>query len=298
MLDERIPAWDPNDLHARACPLCGGAAQPRYRRPDALTVATCARCGLQFVAPAPSQAQLDRFYEDYDASHRLLPGVTPEALARVYANADPLGDVRLRELATLMDFRGARVLDVGFGRAHLLAMSGRLGAETAGVDPDPRAVELARGVGIKNVRRGTIDAVPNDARFDLVLLNDVIEHPLEPMRMLRRAAGLLAPGGLLSIWTPNGEAPDGGSAPVVFRVDLEHMQYFTARSCARIARVLSLDVVHLETLGYPGGAASPRSKPPTRAARVVRRLLRRKRTKPDPRSGSYHLFCVLRKARS
>jgi 2-polyprenyl-3-methyl-5-hydroxy-6-metoxy-1,4-benzoquinol methylase len=46
------------------------------------------------------------------------------------------------------------------------------------------------------------------ARYDVIITQDVLEHVAEPWEMLRTMSGLLAPGGVIAIGTPNAEALD------------------------------------------------------------------------------------------
>jgi 2-polyprenyl-3-methyl-5-hydroxy-6-metoxy-1,4-benzoquinol methylase len=309
-LDARIPAWNLDDLVARPCPYCEAIAREAHCvRPDGLTVRECKRCGAFFVSPAPTEAQLARFYSNYDSAHRRDASETPSDLRVVYQNQGPLRDFLVRELSSMMRFEGKRVLDVGFGRAHFLWSLQSLGANVHGVELDDGAISIARELGIANVRKGTIEQCASDEPYDLIALNDLVEHPLEPLKLLRGCAELLAPGGLLPIRTPNGAAARDTADPVTFRVDLEHMQYLTPEACSMMAGVLGLQIAHLETYGYPDLAKIDRPRSPNgrssavrRAARsmpVLARTVRRLRewTAPDERLGAYHLLCVYQKPR-
>jgi len=309
-LDARIPAWNLGDLVERFCPVCGqDGAEPLFRRPDLLVVRRCPGCSGFFVSPAPSAAQLDAFYAHYDEQHRRDPAQTPAELLRSYRRTRPDEDFRLRELASLMPLAGARVLDVGFGRARMLFDILRLGGVPHGVELDDRALEIARALGIANVTKGTLADLPDEAAFDAILLCDLIEHPLDPLAILAQAARRLVPGGLLLIWTPNGSAAEREQEPVTFRVDLEHMQYFTPESLGRAAMRIGCSIVHLETVGFPdlAGIDRPRELGPAFATRLrtqareipgfgalnrLRRVLFPGRA-GDERDGVYGLFALL-----
>jgi hypothetical protein len=151
---------------------------------------------------------------------------------------------------------------------------------------------------------------------DAIVMNDLVEHPVEPFTLLRRAASLLKAGGRLAIWTPNGGAAGHEAATaerwVGFRVDLEHLQYFSPRTIQILASKLGLHIDHLETTGYPGlsgidrlpaknGAsgnslvkaakiAVKRWAPWIPQASYIARECRRPRVR-----GSYHLFAILAK---
>ncbi len=313
--DLRIPQWDRRHLLVRRCPFCSSAGTPRYRRPDGLTIRYCRRCGTFFISPAPGSRTLDRFYARYFAAHRkaeldLHRG--DRLLVREMRALDPLSDEKFAALERLRTLRGLNVLDVGFGMGQSLLFLQSLGTFVTGIDPDPDAVGFARSVlGIAGVERSGLSTYRSPAPFDVILMHDLIEHPLRPLDLLRKARTLLAPGGLISVWTPNASRALSEDEPLLFRLDLEHMQYLTVDTCRYIARRLSLDIVHCAETGHPrlertsvldGRAAFPRSvKSAFRRALAflpgVERLtnLRRAKRLSQPSTGSYHLFCVFRR---
>ena len=111
-----------------------------------------------------------------------------------------------------------RVLDIGCGTGSLAVLVKRLypAAQVVGVDPDPRALDLARrktdGAGL-SVRfdRAFGDALGYpDASFDRVLSSMMLHHvpDEEKPRMLREICRVLKPDGRLELLDFDG--PDGG----------------------------------------------------------------------------------------
>ena len=78
--------------------------------------------------------------------------------------------------------------------------------EVHGVEPDPAAAAAARVAGIDVVTGTLADASWPDASFDAVTMSSVLEHLHDPGVALGSAFRLLAPGGLLHLVTPNGDA--------------------------------------------------------------------------------------------
>ena len=88
------------------------------------------------------------------------------------------------------------VIDVGCGPGRMLAALGRRGVPALGVDVSPAAVELARASGGRALCRSVFDPLPGEGAWSTVLLLDGnVGIGGAPARVLRRAAGLLAPGG-------------------------------------------------------------------------------------------------------
>lgn len=314
-LDARIPQWNFDDLIERCCPICGSSGHPdKYQRPDGLRVKECANCLTHYVSPTPSSAQLDHFYQTYDANHRRNDAANLAQLRASYEATNPLADFRVRELSSLIQFNGAKVLDVGFGRAFFLYCLGRLGAEPHGLEVDPDAIQFARSLGIK-AYQGNFHELEFPTKYDVILMLDLIEHPLQPMDLMSWAMANLLDGGLLVIWTPNGAAKQSIQEPVTFRVDLEHMQYFSPQTCVHAAHALGLHIAHLETLGYPwlenidagksAGDGTLLKKSKARIKTMVKQTpgysaLAKLRhafddTHDQERAGDYHLFCIMQK---
>ncbi|WP_242442139.1 class I SAM-dependent DNA methyltransferase [Streptomyces sp. CB02460] len=123
------------------------------------------------------------------------------------------------------------VLDVGCGPGRLVAALAARGHRALGIDVSEAAVARTVRLGGYALRRSVFDPLPGEGRWGTVLLADGnIGIGGDPDRLLRRAAELLAPGGLLVAETvphdldervrvrlddgraPNGVAADGCAA--------------------------------------------------------------------------------------
>ncbi len=319
-LDPRPPVWAAAALAERDCPLCGGGGPATFVRPDGLSVRACGTCGTCYVSPAPSEADVLAFYRLYHDRHRVdawrdtpwhaksrLPTCRDRAaLAAHVRRGRPLDDLRLQELASLVDLAGARVLDVGCGIGTMLARLARLGAAVRAVDPDGAAVEfVAETLGIAGVELGTLESLREpDGSFDVVLLQDVLEHVVAPRAMLERAVVLLRPGGILYLFTPNATFVEREEDPLLFRIDYEHLQFLRSRTVVRLAAELDLELLHLESFGYLSLTDDPPRNGRLSARAALARLpgfaaLNRLRLalegRHQPRAGNYHLFALLAK---
>jgi len=119
--------------------------------------------------------------------------------------------------------RGRRVLDCGCGMGATTVCLARRGATVVSFDIDPRAIEIARMRVAEHdldarverfVRSDGIESVADEiGRFDVVLMNGVVEHvpksiPGLRRRVLRSAFDRVRPGGFLYVSdTPNRLVP-------------------------------------------------------------------------------------------
>jgi SAM-dependent methyltransferase len=114
----------------------------------------------------------------------------------------------IRKYAPALPIEGARILDVGCGDAGLPIAFAEAGARVCAIEPDPRSVQRGRvrvqehGVSV-DLRRGVAETLPfPDAAFDLVVLDNVLEHVTDPARTLAEIHRVLAAGALLYLVTP------------------------------------------------------------------------------------------------
>ncbi len=106
------------------------------------------------------------------------------------------------------DATGARVLDVGCGDAGVLIAFAEQGARAAGIELDEKSLARGRiraeehGVDV-DLRSGVAERLPwEDGSFDLVILDNVLEHVRDRERTLQEIRRVLRPGGLLYLVTP------------------------------------------------------------------------------------------------
>jgi SAM-dependent methyltransferase len=96
---------------------------------------------------------------------------------------------------------GTKVLDVGTGPGVVAAGAAGRGAEVAAVDADPEMVATAsRNVPGLDARVAVLPGLPfEDAAFDVVVGNFVINHVGEPGRAVAELRRVLRPGGRLAL---------------------------------------------------------------------------------------------------
>lgn len=120
--------------------------------------------------------------------------------------ATPLNLIkRTRLLESTIGLRG-RVLDAGCGAGEYVEAFAAAGASAVGVEYDATKVRSyrERHPGSERVTQGELTAIAApDESFDLVVLNEVLEHTPDEAATLAELHRVLKPGGRLVVFAPN-----------------------------------------------------------------------------------------------
>jgi SAM-dependent methyltransferase len=197
-----------------ACLLCGGETRAvlegvrdtRFGVPGTWSIRACQRCGLEQTNPVPSAAELKTLYE----SNYNFPALS-EASAKAYADRrerflmSPLYQLMLAVDGDI-SFHGAkgsgRLLDVGCNEGRGLTLYRRNGFAPEGLELNSVAAATARARGFTVHEVDLHDFRPS-APYDRVVLSNVLEHALDPRKMLMDVHRILKPGGEVWISLPN-----------------------------------------------------------------------------------------------
>ncbi|MGQ0537437.1 MAG: class I SAM-dependent methyltransferase [Gemmatimonadaceae bacterium] len=151
--------------------------------------------------------------------------------------------------------RSATILDVGCGAGHFLSWLRASGYVSArGVDLSENAVRycVQQGLAAEHVQdvREYLDACPQT--FDLVTMNDVIEHFIydDVVDILRLCRGSLRPAGHLLVKTIN-MANRGGL--YLRYADFTHRVGFTETSLRQVLLAAGFQTVSVEPYRVPSG---------------------------------------------
>jgi 2-polyprenyl-3-methyl-5-hydroxy-6-metoxy-1,4-benzoquinol methylase len=251
ILDNRIPKWDLSLLQERLCPICNfSSSNLKFKRPDDLYIHKCNQCSTYFVSPSPTKEQINNFYSKYYENRGVNSSENPakakQRLKKIILN----DDIRIKVLKSLTEINGLNILDIGCGKGDFSYLLKSQGANVIGLDINEEAIKFSNEIGVKAIHYNDMSTLGN-LKFDIIIMNDVIEHPLEPLEMLEFAKYNLIDNGLILIWTPNGDNINTDPDKIALRKDLEHMQYLGLNSIKYICLKLGFDIVYYNTLGRP-----------------------------------------------
>lgn len=177
----------------------------RYGCPGFFDVYRCPSCKQAQTMPLLHDDELPDLYGNYYPRSE----IDIEALKRqVGRPSDPL-EIKKRYLNGT-DNQGQyvagpnmRVLDYGCGAGLSLLEIEALGADAYGIEADPNVQQVIDQLGLR-IHIGSLDDAPFDGIFfDLIVLNQVLEHIPEPEILLDKLRSRLKPGGRLLLSFPN-----------------------------------------------------------------------------------------------
>ncbi len=196
------------------CNLCGlDDTQVLFRKrdkflftDDKFQVVECRRCGLLYVNPRPTDAEMGKFYpeiyswrETLEADSFLTNWVRRlEKGYRYHLLRD--------EVSKVVKFTGSssgKVLDVGCGTGDRLDVFRSKGFETYGVETSDSANYAREHLNL-DVSKGDLFSISfPDRFFDIVTLYNVLEHTHNPTKVCNEIHRILKDDGFLVIQVPN-----------------------------------------------------------------------------------------------
>jgi 2-polyprenyl-3-methyl-5-hydroxy-6-metoxy-1,4-benzoquinol methylase len=217
----------------------------RYAYPGEVELVACARCGHRWLDFAP--ADVRALYADYYPRRELELADVPARRAAHGLRAWWRGE---RAAAAAWVPPEVAVLDVGCGTGEALAYHRDRGCKVRGVEADAHAVRIARARGL-SVDHGAFDpALHAPASYDVVTLDQVLEHFVDPVAALRGVHTVLRPGGTAIVATPNAAsaiARIAGDRWIHWHAPY-HLHLFSRASLAQAAEHACLAIVEIRTI--------------------------------------------------
>ncbi len=183
--------------------LCGSchftllASYDRYAMRQSTVI--CVQCGLIQSNPRMTQKAYADFYSSdtyrrcYDSGNYLNDSekqYSAQAGQSIFKAID-----KIKKISS-----GISVLEIGAGGGWNLLPFLKAGAESLGYDYSPTLVDLGRRHGIP-MRQGSSDDI--QGQFDVIILNHVWEHLLDPVASLKKIVKHLKNEGIIYMAVPN-----------------------------------------------------------------------------------------------
>ena len=188
----------------------------------------CQKCGFQFFDP--KFAGDEHFYSEL---HAQMPGY--------YSPARPENERNAR-FAQERGFRN--ILDVGCGTGFALDAARARGLQTFGIELNPSAAEQARSRGhtVFSCLLQELDSRWYGA-FDLISLNQLLEHVPDPVALVKDCVRFLSPNGVIAIAAPNSEGILRFHPWMALNWPPHHLSRWRRRDFHSLSKKCGLDVI-------------------------------------------------------
>ena len=230
------------------CDLCGIDTKELLFEKNTFKHVRCRRCGLVYVTP-----RLKNSTEGQEVSYNELAyysGDFEEMASRDYS-----GSRKKRLLAEAAAYnkynRTGHILDIGCGFGGFLKAASEQGWK------HPEGIEIVAQVAscVRNffpVKTTSLEEGQYESNlFDVVRLNNVIEHLPSPKKLVESVHNILRPGGLFYISTPNFDSFSlaiCGSSWQYIGGDV-HIYLFNPRTLIRMLEDTGFQVIRIKTKG-------------------------------------------------
>ncbi len=244
----------------RLCPVCDGRdgvsvfenrMVPCAGYDFSTPILRCTACDAAYSGSALEASDLHRYYSTLSKYDTLRSPADVSAIDR-----------ERTELATaflspyIASFEG--ILDVGCSSGVLLHALRALGVKRVqGIDPAADAPATAKALFDIPVSQAQAESYGDYGSFGLVCLMAVLEHLLDPGRLLREIGGQMRPGTHLLIEVPDAGAFDrpGDRREIepFGEFSNEHINFFSISDIRRLGRSAGFEVEHWKTVRLDGG---------------------------------------------
>ena len=212
----------------------------------------CRACGFRHAIPLPAAHELEEAYrENYYAEEKptfLNHAAEDQAWAEL-AQID-----RLEIFERLLPSSRRTLLDVGSGPGFFLKTAQARGWSVTGIEPSRQAAAYARELGVKVVEGFfSAESAATLGHYDVVHMNNVLEHIPDPIELVRIARNVMNPGGIICINVPNDFSPFQFAASAAHNVRQwwlappHHLNYFDFASLTGLVERLGMTVVERST---------------------------------------------------
>ena len=215
-----------------------------YGSPGYYNYLKCRKCGLSNITPLPSSDILALAYPDtyhaYHSHHSLLG----RFLKTKFWNK------KAKRYSHYLDGDG-RILDIGCAFGDLLAELESLGYKNLkGLEFNGKIAEKAQKRGL-DVSKGGFDDFQFPAeKFQMIIMENFLEHVYDPLKTLQKCNGLLKMGDCVVGETPNTASWDkklfgrhwgGYHAPRhLYLFDINSLSYIAEKTGFRVVRISNL----------------------------------------------------------
>jgi 2-polyprenyl-3-methyl-5-hydroxy-6-metoxy-1,4-benzoquinol methylase len=200
----------------------------------------CLVCGFVYTSPVPSNRILNKYYRRFDNN--------------LQNKEEIIINDSFRVLDVIYKYKryNKTLLDIGSGNGIFLENSKLYGFEPFGLDISTKFISYYNNVLKIPLINADIRSYISKRRYDILSLNQVIEHFSDPVNVIRNCYDLLNTNGLISIATPNIQSFTAKIRQEDFDylIPPEHLSYFSINSLKSILIRNKFKIIKIKTWTY------------------------------------------------
>ncbi len=229
-------------MYTRSCYLCKSLIFKKICKVFNYTINRCSNCGFIFVFPLPKKEILERFYSSFDYRVPILQ--------EVIIRKDAIRSLKL--IKKYVYDRKISLFDIACGRGYFIDEARKLGWKAYGIDYSKNAIKYAYEKLNLDVERANINSYTCLRTYDIITINQFIEHVSNPNDVIRNSFNLLKKHGLIYIATPNIDSISAKVLGLQFDhlIPPEHLGYFSKRTLSRLVTSNRFKVLYIGTWSY------------------------------------------------
>lgn len=210
--------------------------------PDGDTyIAVCSNCGLVFDDSSASQKDYLNYYTSDNCRAPLYKDMFGEEATNKYYE-------HIYNVISQYIGKESAILDVAGSWGELGEYLIKKGyCDVTNLDPNKKCIEASKSRGIKTI---CADSTNMDnavkRRYDLIIMNHMVEHVLNIKQLYENVIQLLTDEGTIFLEVPDAEAYcDGNETPYGY-FTYEHVVHLSQNDLTNLAGMFGLDIIYME----------------------------------------------------
>ena len=208
----------------------------------AVDTVICRNCGLIMTNPCLDEKSNNSFYDkEYPFIYRAEEKPSEEKFQEQREEAEFIVGFIQKHTGLY----SGKVLEIGCADGRNVAVFAEHGYDVCGIDLSHTYVEFGKEKGLNLICSDAATYAKNGNTYDLIVLNQVLEHFINPGRELEIIKGMLKPDGYLYIAVPGVKALTFGAYRSDFLLMLQnaHVFNFTRESLCGMMRKYGFDSI-------------------------------------------------------
>jgi 2-polyprenyl-3-methyl-5-hydroxy-6-metoxy-1,4-benzoquinol methylase len=227
------------------CPICCSKNLTTVYEDNPSKIVACNQCGLIFFNPQPTVSYLKDYYSSYDG---YLPNIEEnfKSFKKDSSTWKASAEFILSKISQYVTNQNhAKILDIGCAYGFFLHFAKTTGYDTYGLELSTETSKYAKDLGLEIQCSSLESANYENNFFDVITMNNVLEHTLNPIEDLSIVHKLLKEDGVVYIAVPNFGSTVSQTDKFHWKMKAwpNHLFYFTEQTLSKILKQCSFEVL-------------------------------------------------------